>query len=242
MNSRCSTLPLILALLVACGFSRPRALADPATAAPPTAAKPVATARFAKEIDAFEAYDRKNAPPRDSILFVGSSTIRLWESADAFPDLPIINRGFGGSTIDDVTYYADRIVFKYKPRVIVFYSGDNDLASGRTVDRVYNDFRRFAESVREHLPNTRLIYLSVKPSTSRWKFWPLAQEVNSRVEKLAGEMKFITYVDTAPTILGPDGKPNDSLFRDDKLHMNAKGYARWNELLAPLLRKPADQP
>ncbi|MCC7084482.1 MAG: hypothetical protein IT427_05700, partial [Pirellulales bacterium] len=93
------------------------------------------SAPFANEIAAFEKWDHQNAVPREAILFVGSSTIRMWQTADAFPELPIINRGFGGSTIADVNRYADRIVFKYKPRTIVFYAGDNDIAAGRSPDR-----------------------------------------------------------------------------------------------------------
>ena len=243
MNKLNLTLSLSLAPLIACGLAQPRAFAEPATAsAPAPSPKPVATARFAKEIDAFEAYDHKTAPPRDAILFVGSSTIRLWESADAFPDLPVINRGFGGSTIDDVNYYADRIVFKYKPRVIVFYSGDNDIASGRSPDRVFNDFRRFADSVHERLPEAKLIYLSIKPSTARWKLWDKAQNVNAQVKRLAQSNKQITYVDTAPSLLNTNGEPTPELFREDGLHMNADGYERWKVLLAPMLKKFAAHP
>lgn len=234
---------LSLALLIACGLARPCALAEPATAsAPAPAAKPVATARFAKEIDAFEAYDHKNAPPRDPILFVGSSTIRLWESADAFPDLPVINRGFGGSTIDDVTYYADRIVFNYKPRVIVFYSGDNDIASGRSPDRVFSDFRRFADSLHSRLPETKLIYLSIKPSPARWKMWDKAQNTNAQVKKFADSNKWISYVDTAPSLFNTKGEPTPELFREDGLHMNADGYERWKVLLTPRLKELASHP
>ena len=192
-------------------------------------------ARFEAEIAAFEAYDHKNAAPRDPILFVGSSTIRLWQSADAFPDLPVINRGFGGSTIADVNYFADRVVFKYKPHVIVFYSGDNDIAAGRSPDRVFADFEKFVTSVHDRLPHTRLIYLAIKPSVVRWKLWPQMQEVNARIKALAQEEKLITYIDTAPPLLGPNGQPQKSLFRDDGLHMNPKGYALWKKLLAPTI-------
>src|SRR6476619_4722811 len=107
--------------------------------------KPTGPARFESEIAAFEKWDHQNAVPRDCILFVGSSTIRLWQTADAFPDLPVINRGFGGSTVADVNYFADRIVFKYKPRTIVFYAGDNDIAGGRSPERVFGDFEKFAD-------------------------------------------------------------------------------------------------
>ncbi len=221
------------AILIACGL----ALTQYSCAEPPAPeVKPASAPRFENEITAFEAYDHKNAPPRDPILFVGSSTIRMWQTADAFPDLPVINRGFGGSTTDDVNHFADRIVFKYKPRLIVFYAGDNDIAAGGTPDRVFSDFQTFLTSVHDHIPNTPVIYLSIKPSIARSKFWPQMQEVNGRVKALTQQNKELTYIDTAPSLLGADGKPQRDLFRDDGLHMNDKGYARWNEILAPKLR------
>ncbi|HEX3602300.1 MAG TPA: SGNH/GDSL hydrolase family protein [Lacipirellulaceae bacterium] len=223
---------LFAALLIACGLASLRHTIAAPTDAP---AKPATGPRFESEIVAFEAYDHKNAAPQDPILFVGSSTVRLWQTADAFPGLPVINRGFGGSTIDDVNHYADRIVFKYKPRVIVFYSGDNDLAAGRSTDRVFNDFTTFVNSVHERLSNTSLIYLAIKPSIARWKIWPQMQEVNARVKELAQQNKQLMYIDTAPPLLGADGQPQKSLFRDDGLHMNDKGYVAWNKLLASKL-------
>src|SRR3954465_15809073 len=153
-----------------CVFSWPTnsvALAKEATA--PIAKKPTGPARFETEIAAFEKWDHQNAVPQNCILFVGSSTIRLWQTADAFPELPVVNRGFGGSTIPDVNHFADRIVFKYKPRRIVFYAGDNDLAAGRTPDRVFSDFQTFLVSAHEHLPNAQIIFLAIKPSIARWK-------------------------------------------------------------------------
>jgi lysophospholipase L1-like esterase len=194
-----------------------------------------APSRFESEIAAFEKWDRQNAVPRDPILFVGSSTIRLWQTADSFPGLPVINRGFGGSTIADVNHFADRIVFKYKPRLIVFYAGDNDIAGGRSPEQVFGDFQTFVNAVREHPGDTPIIYLAIKPSNARWKSWPQMQIVNARVKKLAQEDKHLTYVDTAPPILGPDGQPRAEFFRNDGLHLNEKGYAAWNEILAPIL-------
>ncbi len=201
------------------------------------ATKPAAKGpeRFESEIAAFEKWDHQNAVPRDAILFVGSSSIRLWQTADAFPDLPVINRGFGGSTIADVNYFADRIVFKYRPRTIVFYAGDNDIAAGRAPKNVFADFQTFAESVHERLPNARLIFLAIKPSPLRWKMWPKDKTVNDLVKELSQKSPRLTYVDAATPILGPDGQPQKDLFRNDGLHMNLKGYAIWNDLLKPIL-------
>ena len=234
MSSCRHRIVLSAALLIACGLAQ-RLHAAPTDQSP--AAKPESDpARFESEIAAFESWDQKNAIPKDPILFVGSSTIRLWQTAGAFPGLPVINRGFGGSTIADVNHFADRIVFKYKPRLIIFYAGDNDIAAGRSPDTVFADFRTFANSVRERLPATPLIFLAVKPSIARWKLWTKMQDVNARVKDLARENKQLTYIDTAPPLLGADGEPQKNLFRDDGLHMSEKGYARWNELLAPHLK------
>lgn len=205
-----------------------------------TAKKPTGPARFESEIAAFEKWDHQNAVPQNCILFIGSSTIRLWQTADAFPELPVINRGFGGSTIADVNYFADRIVFKYKPRTIVFYAGDNDIAGGRSPDKVFGDYEIFAQSVHDRLPSTRLIYLAIKPSPLRAKFWPQSQTVNARIKELTKKNDHDLYVDTAPSILGLDGQPQKELFRDDGLHMNPKGYALWDKLLAPVLANTAN--
>lgn len=223
------------AVFIACGWASSTCV----LAAPPQIpnAKHSAPARFESEIKAFEVYDHKNAFPKSSILFVGSSSIRLWQTADDFPNLPVINRGFGGSTIADVNFYADQIVFKYKPRAIVFYAGDNDIAAGRSPDRVFRDFREFVNSVQMRLPDTRIVFLGIKPSIARWRLWPLMQEVNDRVKALAQADKQLKFVDTATPLLGPDGRPQKSLFREDGLHMNPKGYATWNKLLAPNLQE-----
>lgn len=207
-----------------------------ASAKEPEPKKGTGLSRFEAEISAFEAHDRKNAPPADPILFVGSSTIRLWPTKKAFPDLPIINRGFGGSTIADVNRFAERIVFKYKPRLIVFYAGDNDLAGGkRSPDRVFGDFKTFVNSVHDRLPETSIVFLAIKPSPRRWEVRPQAEDVNSRVQALAREDALLIYVETAGTILGKDGRPRKDVFRDDELHLNEKGYAAWKGLLVNVL-------
>jgi lysophospholipase L1-like esterase len=230
-----SSAPLKLFLFVLfCAFSWPThfvALAKEPLAS--AAKKPTGPARFESEIAAFEKWDRQNAVPENCVLFVGSSSIRLWQTADAFPDLPVINRGFGGSTADDVNHFADRIVFNYKPRLIVFYAGDNDLAAGRSPEKVFDDIETFRRQLRDRLPATRLIYLPIKPSPARWKLWPQMQQVNANLKAIAEKVDNVKYVDTATPILGPDGQPRKDLFRDDGLHLNAKGYEIWNKILLP---------
>lgn len=210
---------------------------SPLRAAEPVVADPEPS-RFETEIRAFESWDRQNSVPPDAILFVGSSSIRLWPTAESFPKLPVINRGFGGSHISDVIHFADRIVLKYKPRVIVFYSGDNDIAGGKSPQQVFDDFHEFAQRVHNRLPQTRILFLAIKPSIARQKFWPQMKKANSLVERLAKDDQLLEFVDTASPMLenGRDAPP-PTLFLADGLHLNAEGYKLWTKtLIAPLER------
>jgi lysophospholipase L1-like esterase len=199
-------------------------------------------ARFEAEIAALEAWDRQNSFPRDAVLFVGSSSIRMWPTAEAFPDTPVINRGFGGSHTSDVNHFAERIVVKYSPRLIVFYAGDNDIEAGKSPQQVFDDFQAFAKLVHDRLPKTRIVYLPIKPSIARWPKWPLMQAVNAIVAKLSQSDARIIYIETATPMLGRDGKPRPELFLDDGLHLNAKGYDHWSNTLGPALRQAMNAP
>jgi lysophospholipase L1-like esterase len=191
--------------------------------------------RWEADIAKFEEQDRATPPIEKPILFVGSSSIRLWDLKKSFPDLPVINRGFGGSQISDVLQYTDRIVLPYRPKQIVFYAGDNDLASGKSAETVADDFTNFVARVHEALPKTPIVFITIKPSKSRWKLWDEAQSANRRIKTLAESDKLLTVLDIGPLLLGENGEPNTDLFRNDNLHLNDKGYERWTEALKPLL-------
>jgi lysophospholipase L1-like esterase len=163
----------------------------------------------------------------------------MWPTAESFAGLPVINRGFGGSHVSDVNYYAERIVLKYAPRVIVFYAGDNDIAAGESPRQVVDDVRAFVDLVHRRLPKTRIVCLPIKPSLARWQWWPQMSEVNSAVESMSASDDLVAYVDTATPMLGPDGRPRPELFLDDGLHLNARGYSLWNEVLRPTLERPS---
>jgi lysophospholipase L1-like esterase len=197
-----------------------------------------ADAPFEKEIRAFEAADAKQPPPKNAVLFVGSSSIRLWSTlAQDFPNVPVINRGFGGSEIADSTRYADRIVIPYHPRRIVMYAGDNDIAKGKSPQQVADDFRAFVEKVRAALPNVPISYICIKPSLQRWKLVDKIRQANHLIEQYAATQKNIDYIDVFAPMLGPDGTPRKELFRDDGLHLNAKGYALWASIIRPRLAR-----
>src|SRR5438093_1816424 len=129
------------------------------------AAGQIQTNRFDAEIAAFEARDRTNPPPKNAILFIGSSSIRMWKTlAQDFPEHKVINRGFGGSEISDSVHFADRIVVPYRPTMIVMYAGGNDINAGKNPERVAADFKAFVEKVRTKLPETRIAYISIAPN------------------------------------------------------------------------------
>ena len=195
--------------------------------------------RFEKEIAAFEAADRTQPPPKDAVLFIGSSSIRLWKSLAAdFPNIAVINRGFGGSQIADSTRYADRIVIPYHPRRVVFYAGDNDLAVGKPPETLLADFEAFVTKVHSELPDVPISYISIKPSPLRWKLVDKMRKANALIEAYIKSGKNLDYIDVFTPMLGPDGQPRPELYRPDHLHMVAKGYELWTSIIAPRLVDP----
>lgn len=202
----------------------------------PAAPKPYLPQQWEKEIAAFEQADKKQFPAPGGIVFVGSSSIRVWKTlADDFPGVPVLNRGFGGSRIADSTYFADRIVIPYKPRMIVFYAGDNDLWAGLTPQQVFADYRRFVVTVRRALPDVHIVYISIKPSPSRWKLRDAMQETNARIREWGQSIPNHVYADVWTPMLASDGQPRPELFLGDQLHMKPEGYAIWKTVIAPLL-------
>jgi lysophospholipase L1-like esterase len=215
------------------------ALAGVATFSRSSSAQAPAADKWEKTIAAFEAEDAKSPPPKDAVLFVGSSSIRLWDLKKSFPDLPTINRGFGGSQMSDAAQYAKRLITSYKPRLIVLYEGDNDLAAKKTPADVAADFDRLLKLVRADLPTTPLVVIGCKPSPKRWALIEQQRELNRLLADRCEKDGHARLLDIEKPMLGDDGQPRADLFRDDMLHLNDKGYALWNSLLAPLLTAPA---
>ncbi|WP_166819830.1 SGNH/GDSL hydrolase family protein [Thalassoroseus pseudoceratinae] len=191
--------------------------------------------RWESTIQKFEQADKKQSPPKGAILFVGSSSIRLWDLENSFPEHTVINRGFGGSEVADSLFYADRIVTKHQPRQVVMYAGDNDIAHNKTPETVARDFRQFVKKVRQELPNVPIAYIAIKPSLSRWKLAETMKEANALIEQQCEANENLEYIDVWNPMIGKDGKPRPELFRDDGLHLNKKGYTLWNSLVEPVL-------
>jgi len=202
-----------------------------------TAQSPKDTERFArweKDIVALEKKQAEKPPANGGIVFAGSSTIRLWDLASAFPKAT--NSGFGGSEIRDVTHFADRMILKHEPRAIVFYAGDNDIKSGRSPLQVKQDFEAFVQAVHKRLPKTKVYFISVKPSVARWSLFETQTQANRLVKDYCERDDRLGYIDIVPAMLGTDGKPTPELFVKDGLHLSPKGYAIWNEVVGKAVK------
>jgi hypothetical protein len=195
--------------------------------------------RFAKEIDAFTNADKTNPPPKNAILFIGSSTLRKWTTlAQDFPGRKVFNRGFGGSQMSDAVYYFDRIVAPYQPNLIVLYEGSNDIDDHKTPEQVFHNFKAFVAKVHEQLPQTRLDFISILTTPVRAAEVEKVKEANGLIRDYIAHDEKLTYIDAFPAMLGPDGKPDAALFLSDRLHPNAKGYVHLQAVIAPYLDKP----
>jgi lysophospholipase L1-like esterase len=210
----------------------------PACAGAPAAPEPApaAATRWEADIQQFERADRKAPPAPGGVLFVGSSSIRMWESlAEDFPGVPVLNRGFGGSELADVLLYVERIVIPYRPRRVVVYAGENDLAAGKEPERVVAEFRALVARIHAELPDTRIGFVSIKPSPSRWHLAPAMRRANAAVRDLTAGDPRLFYVDVFSAMLDADGRPREEIFLDDRLHMNARGYEIWRVAIRPHL-------
>jgi lysophospholipase L1-like esterase len=193
-------------------------------------------ARWAAGIDAFTRADAIQPPPRDAVLFIGSSSIRMWTTLPTdFPHVSTIDRGFGGSELADSLFYADRIVIPYRPRAVVLYAGDNDIAAGKTPATVAADFAAFREKVHAALPAAHLFYLSIKLSPSRARFREAMLRANALIAADCARHPDCTFVDVTTPMLDAAGRPRRELFGSDLLHMQPAGYALWTRILRPLL-------
>lgn len=221
-------LPLLLLALVS-GCRTPEII-------PPNTLATHNPAKWEKEIAGIEGRLRTNPPPAGCIIFVGSSSIRMWRSlATDFPGLPVVNCGFGGSQLADSVHYADRIVVPYAPRQVVIYAGGNDLNDGKDPDLVYGDFVALAKHLRTRLPGVRIAYIASAPNPARWKQVENVKRLNSLIAAYCRSHK-LSFIDVFPLMLGPDGLPQPDIFVADRLHMNAAGYAIWRAAVAPYLK------
>lgn len=190
-----------------------------------------------KEIDAFAEIDRRQTSPKDAVLFVGSSSFRKWDSLrNDFPKINVVNRGFGGSHIEDVNFYFDQIVTPFQPKMILLYAGENDVTAGKTTERVLEDFKSFVLKVKEKTPKSKIVFVSLKPSPARWELREKFQKTNALIKTEIEKIKDAKFVDVWTAMLNEKGEPKSELFIADKLHMNQQGYEIWRKILDEYVR------
>ena len=191
--------------------------------------------RWEKAIQSFEQQDAENAPPKGEIVFIGSSSIRMWKTSEDFPEFSIINRGFGGSQTADSVEFAHRIAIPYEPRLVVLYAGDNDIAAGKSPQQVAEDTKAFFKTIHDALPRTRIAYVAIKPSIMRWHLVEKMRAANALIRELTETEPLLQFIDIDIPMLGEDGKPREELFIQDGLHLSREGYDLWNSIVRPYL-------
>ena len=187
-----------------------------------------------KSITAYEDQDVEAMPQANGIVFVGSSSIRGWKTLkEDFPDMNVIGRGFGGSQLIDSIMYSHRIVTKYQPRAVAVYAGDNDVAAGKSAQRVFDDFQELVATIHAASPSTKIGFIAIKPSIRRWNLWPQMRDANEMVRTFAEKNELVAFLDISRPMLGDDGLPKPELFVKDGLHMTRQGYEAWTNVVMP---------
>ncbi|MCX6225072.1 MAG: SGNH/GDSL hydrolase family protein [Bacteroidia bacterium] len=193
--------------------------------------------RFQSEINQFKADSTDYAAIGNLVLFTGSSSVRMWtDLATDFPDLHVLNRGFGGSHMSDLLFYADTVILQYRPAKIFIYEGDNDIAFGKKPDEILKEAGKLVKLIRQKLPRSTIFYISAKPSLLRWNLKDAFLDFNKLLKEFTRRYPKIYYVDVWSKMIGPDGNPKTDLFLEDRLHMNRKGYDLWKEAVMGFLR------
>jgi lysophospholipase L1-like esterase len=221
-------LPLVAALALLCAI--------------PVRAQQQGTDKWEKDVAAFEAADRLKPPPKGEILFVGSSTIVNWDVALHFPDLRIISRGLWGSALIDTLRYVDRLVIPYEPRLVVVYAGENEVDWGGTSEEVGAQFERFARAVHAKLPQTRILFIGLKPTPQRWLVIDRIRITNALIRAICQRDDRLAFLDVDGVMMGWDERPRRELFQEDGLHLSPEGYRLWSTLVRPFLVTPAQTP
>lgn len=196
------------------------------------------SASLTRSVERFKKQDSISPPPKNLILFVGSSSFTNWQDVNTyFPNKNILNRGFGGSKLTDMIYYIDDIIFAYQPKQIVIYCGENDLGASDTVsaETVYQHFTKLYQMIRQRYKKATITYISMKPSPSRKHLMDKMVTANDRISKFLLGQKRTSYIDIYQAMLDEQGKIREDIFLSDQLHMNAKGYAIWQKIMAPYL-------
>jgi len=193
-------------------------------------------AKWEPEITTFEQTDRTNPPAKGGVLFIGSSTIRMWDTLEKdFPNHHVINRGFGGSEIMDSTFFAERIIFPYEPKMIFLRAGGNDIHAGKSPEEVFANFKAFADKIHAKLPKTQIVYISQCPTPARWPERDAYKTLNTLVQQYLSKKPYLKYLELYEMTITTDGQPRTEIFIADKQHFNAEGYKLLADRVRPLM-------
>ncbi|ETZ24232.1 GDSL-type esterase/lipase family protein [Pedobacter sp. V48] len=193
---------------------------------------------FWNDIQKFKHQDSISMPAKNKVVFVGSSSFTRWNDLETvFKDYHAINRGFGGSTLEQANAYIHELVFAYRPKQVVIYSGENDIATGTSVEQTYDRFVTFYNNLRKGLPKANIVYISMKQSPSRMKFADNVNKANTMIKAYMSKQKNAIFIDVNAKMLDSNGAPRPELFVEDMLHMKPEGYAIWIKEITPYLKK-----
>ncbi len=195
--------------------------------------KEITPERWRARVEQMAERDRQNPPKQEAVMFVGSATIAGWDLKRYFPQFETINRGIGSSLISEATFYADQLIFPYKPSTIVFYSGDNDTAYGMPTAMIADHFRQFLAKIHAALPETQVVALSIRPSIRRLEVWDAVVAANEQLRVICTNDANAQFVDLTPMLLSADGKPRSELLGEDQHHLNKDGF----DVVSPVMAK-----
>lgn len=198
--------------------------------------------RFADQIEVFLKNDQTNPPPQNAILFVGSSIFRRWgKLTEQMAPLPVFNRAFGGSRTAEVLHYMDKIVLPYKPKIIAYYCGSNDINAKVTPQQIADNFQQFVTRVHQELPNTKIFFVSINRAPEKMDKWAQVDEANKLVQAFCATNQRLGYIDVNPALFDKEGKPRLELYLPDKLHFQEPAYVEFTAIIKPILTKAWQQ-
>ena len=189
-------------------------------------------------IEQYFEQDKTNPPPQEAILFIGSSIFRQWaDLREHMKPLPVFNRAFGGSRTWEVLHYMDKLVLPYRPKIIAYYCGSNDVNAGADAEEIYDTFRTFAERVSSELPDTQIFFVSINRAPQKRDRWDVVDEANSLIQEYAAQNSQLGYIDVNPVLFDSVGNPRTELYVSDLLHFHPPAYVEFTEVIRPVIEK-----
>jgi lysophospholipase L1-like esterase len=194
--------------------------------------------RYGTAIETFLQQDQLTPPPKQAILFIGSSIFRQWTHlTEQMAPLPVFNRAFGGSRTEDVLCFMDKVVLPYSPRIIVYYCGSNDINAGERPTAIFGRTKAFCDRVHSELPDTRIFYVSINKAPQKQDRWDVVDSTNAMVKQHCSMVTYMEYVDVNPVLFDGEGKPRMELYKPDRLHFEDEAYVEFTRVIKPILER-----